>query len=93
MIKNYIKYSLAESGKGTISSTEKCKSITLKYPCENLSTCTPYALSIKPSVYKFECWGSKGRAWTENNSGKGGYTKGTIALTKPIKLYVYIGAR
>ena len=93
MIKNYLRYSLSEPEKGKINSFERHKSITLKYPCENSSICTPYELLLNPAVYKFECWGSKGSAWTNYNPGFGGYTKGTLLITKPTKMYVFIGAQ
>lgn len=84
MIKNYLRYSLSEPDKGTINSIEKYKSLTLKYPCVETTICSPYELFLKPAVYKFECWGSR---------GLGGYTKGTLLVTKPMKMYVYIGAQ
>ena len=93
-IKNYIKYSLKDSSEDAkINSIERKHSIILRYPCTGTSICTPYTLEVKPCVYKLECWGSKGQRYYQiSHPGLGAYTKGTILLTKPTKLYVYIGA-
>ncbi|MCX8074367.1 MAG: glycine-rich protein, partial [Clostridia bacterium] len=39
------------------------------------------------STYIIECWGAQGAS----NGGKGGYTKGSIYLTKDTILYLYVG--
>ena len=90
MIKSYLKYVISEPEKGTVDAIEKYKSITLKYPCTSTSVCSPYEITLRPSVYRFECWGSKGNSYG-GIPGLGGYTKGTLLITKPTKMYVYIG--
>ena len=45
----------------------------------------------KTGVYKLETWGAQGGHRGSNNGGKGGYTSGTIYLTRGDILYVYVG--
>ena len=97
MIKNFVKISLKDSSKGQIKETiQTRKSIVLNYPCSDSSDCTPYILDVSKGVYKFESWGSKGGEWAkdENNKstpGLGGYTAGTLFVSKSTKFFVYIG--
>ena len=96
MIKHFVKTSLQDSSKGTVKETiQTSKSLILKYPCSSSFNCTPYVLKLSAGVYKFECWGSKGEGWEyedkKSNPGLGGYTSGTLYISKPTQFFVYIG--
>ena len=42
--------------------------------------------------FQIECWGAQGGGTASNaRGGYGGYTKGTIQLTKNTKLYIFVG--
>ena len=43
--------------------------------------------------YKIEAWGASGGAASTIAGGSGGYTSGTISLTKGDKLYIYVGEK
>ena len=45
----------------------------------------------KTGVYKLETWGAQGGHRGSNNGGYGGYTSGTVYLTRGDILYVYVG--
>ena len=92
MIKNFVKISLKNSSKGKINETiQTRKSVVLSYPCNNTNDCTPYVLDVSKGVYKFEGWGSKGAEWGTSKPGLGGYTSGTLFVSKPTQFFVYIG--
>ena len=57
------------------------------YGNESLS----YKYEAYPGIYKIECWGGKGRDWSENSGGKGGYVSGYIKFYHFLNLYVYPG--
>ena len=46
----------------------------------------------KTGYYEVELWGAEGYSDNTTLGGKGGYTKGSIYLTKGEKLYVYVGS-
>ena len=93
MIHKLVQYSVLDEDLGSPKVIEKTSSITLKYPCNNVFNCTPYKLVLKPSIYRFECWGSIGSQWeTSSKPGKGAYTRGTIFISKKTEMYAYIGA-
>lgn len=48
----------------------------------------PYA-----GKYKLEVWGAQGGSYNSYNGGKGGYSYGTITLSKGATLYVYVGGQ
>ena len=72
-------------------------SVSLGYPCTNQHECAPYEVKLKPGIYQFECWGSKGSEWKDTEKrliskpGLGGYTYGRITIHKPTTFYIYIG--
>ena len=58
------------------------------------STSNPYYTYTAPAdgTYKLQVWGAQGGYRTSSTyGGKGGYSVGTIKLTKGTKLYVYVG--
>ena len=95
MINHFAQVSLYKDGLGKIvRSKETKKSFVLSYPCDD-NKCTPYVLKLKPSVYKFECWGSSSQEWIADQSksipGFGGYTSGFLYVHHPTTFYVYVG--
>lgn len=44
-------------------------------------------------TYRLEVWGAQGGSSTVYQGGKGGYSVGTISLSKGDKLYVYVGGK
>ena len=52
-----------------------------------------YQTFVAPAVgyYKFECWGAQGAGSAE--SGRGGYTSGTIKLNEGDTFYIYVGGK
>lgn len=52
-----------------------------------------YEVFTAPAVgyYKFECWGAQGTGTA--NTGKGGYTQGTIKLNEGDTFYIYVGGK
>jgi len=62
------------------------------------STSSPYSTYTAPGTgtYKLEVWGANGGSYnttttTDGKGGTGGYSVGTISLTKGEQLYVYVG--
>ena len=51
----------------------------------------------KTGTYKIELWGAQGGSYLANTTdfygGYGAYTSGEIALTKGLKLYIYVGSQ
>ena len=81
---------------GTIARSDETKnSFVLSYPCKSVFNCTPYVLDLKPSTYKFECWGSTSSMWSNavshSTPGYGAYTSGVLHVRRQTKFYVYIG--
>ena len=71
--------------------------LTLQYPCENKTECSPYVLTLKPGRYMFEIWGAQGGGNntgipTQEEGGKGGYSKGKFHLKEEKTFYIYIGS-
>lgn len=51
-------------------------------------------VNLPPGKYKIECWGAQGgycAAGREGLGGKGGYAVGTIVLTSPTMVYIFVG--
>ena len=44
-------------------------------------------------TYTLEVWGGAGGQYNGNNGGNGGYSKGTITLTRNQKLYIVVGGK
>ena len=92
MIRRLIDYSLFHEDSGSLKVIEKPSSLTFKYPCDNPVNCTPYKLILRPSVYKFECWGSIGKQWDNvSKPGKGAYTSGKLFVSEKTEMFIYIG--
>lgn len=47
--------------------------------------------TLKPGTYTIECWGSQGGSYSSYIGGYGGYSKGTITLTKATTVYISVG--
>ena len=47
--------------------------------------------TLAPGRYKLECWGGQGGSYSGCIGGYGGYSKGTITLTKATTVYVSVG--
>lgn len=47
--------------------------------------------TLKPGTYTIECWGGQGGSYSSYIGGYGGYSKGTITLTKVTTVYVSVG--
>ena len=63
----------------------KHRKVIFSYPCESKDDCFPYEITLKPGIYKFECWGAG------DSLVYGSYTSGIITFLNEIKLYLYIG--
>ena len=51
-------------------------------------------IAPKTGSYTLECWGAQGGSYsTSYLGGLGGYSKGTINLTKGTKLFIYVGGQ
>lgn len=53
-------------------------------------------ITLKPGTYTLEAWGASGGNFHYHNqsaTGKGGYSKGTIKLTKTTTLYIGVGGK
>lgn len=50
------------------------------------------SITLRAGTYKLECWGAEG-GYRSNNTyaGKGGYSVGTIIISKPTNIYLYVG--
>lgn len=46
---------------------------------------------LKPGTYTIECWGGQGGTYSGCIGGYGGYSKGTITLTKTTTVYISVG--
>ena len=50
--------------------------------------------TLKPGTYTIECWGAQGGSYSSYYGGAGGYSVGTITLTKnSTDLYIYVGGQ
>ena len=67
--------------------------LTLLYPCESTTVCTPYRLILPKGKYQFEVWGANGGNTDFNKGGIGGYSSGDIILSTPTLIYVTIGGK
>lgn len=47
--------------------------------------------TLAPGTYKLECWGGQGGTYSGCIGGYGGYSKGTITLTKTTTVYISVG--
>lgn len=47
--------------------------------------------TLKPGTYTIECWGGQGGTYGSYIGGYGGYSKGTITLTKATTIYISVG--
>lgn len=47
--------------------------------------------TLKPGTYTLECWGGQGGTYSGCIGGYGGYSKGTITLTKTTTVYISVG--
>lgn len=47
--------------------------------------------TLKPGTYTIECWGGQGGTYSSYIGGYGGYSKGTITLTKVTTVYISVG--
>lgn len=47
--------------------------------------------TLTPGAYKLECWGGQGGTYSGCIGGYGGYSKGTITLTKTTTVYISVG--
>lgn len=47
--------------------------------------------TLKPGTYTIECWGGQGGTCSSYIGGYGGYSKGTITLTKATTVYISVG--
>lgn len=47
--------------------------------------------TLKPGTYTIECWGGQGGTFGSCIGGYGGYSKGTITLTKATTVYISVG--
>ena len=47
--------------------------------------------TLKPGTYTIECWGGQGGTYGSCIGGYGGYSKGTITLTKVTTVYISVG--
>lgn len=47
--------------------------------------------TLAPGTYKLECWGGQGGSYNSYIGGYGGYSKGTITLTKATTVYISVG--
>lgn len=47
--------------------------------------------TLIPGTYKLECWGGQGGSYNSYIGGYGGYSKGTITLTKATTVYISVG--
>ena len=96
MISKFIEISSNNNDDKPVTEQLGQRSLYLSYPCASTTECAPYELKLKPAVYKFECWGAKGQTYygeeLKSTPGLGGYTRGTIYISKDTTLYVFIGA-
>ena len=62
------------------------------YKCEDSSSCSPYYFTFLLGVYQLEVWGAQGGS-ISSQSGKGGYSKGSITIKSKTKAFIHIGGR
>lgn len=61
--------------------------------CDFEYTGTVQSLTFPAGTYKLEVWGAQGGTQSSTSGGRGGYSAGNITLTKPTKLYIYVGGQ
>ena len=69
------------------------KQLTILYPCNSNSICTPIQLILPKGEYQFEVWGANGGDTKLNIGGIGGYSSGRISLLMPTRVYLTIGGK
>ena len=50
-------------------------------------------VTLKAGIYEIEMWGANGGSTQWNSGGKGGYSKGTLTLSAPTQIYIYVAER
>ena len=69
------------------------RTVTLKYPCNDKETCSPYEASFPKGKYRFSVYGAGGGTYKEGYDSPGGFSTGVLLLSETTKLYFYIGAK
>lgn len=49
--------------------------------------------TLSPGTYILECWGAQGGSYQTNYGGYGGYSKGTLIIASPSRIYIYVGGQ
>ena len=49
------------------------------------------SIKLPAGKYRLQCWGAQGGYRSSSSQGKGGYAIGTLTLTRPTNIYVYVG--
>ena len=67
--------------------------LTLLYPCDSTTVCTPFRIILPKGKYQFEVWGANGGNTNLHSGGLGGYSSGYITFSNPALIYVTVGGK
>lgn len=86
------------SGNGYVRITKLTNIIYLTHANNDIMdfnyTGSTQSKTLKPGTYTIECWGGQGGSYSSYYGGAGGYSVGTITLTKnSTDLYIYVGGQ
>lgn len=83
------------SGNGYVRITKLIDAIYLTHANNDIMdfnyTGSTQSKTLKPGTYTIECWGGQGGTYSGCIGGYGGYSKGTITLTKTTTVYISVG--
>lgn len=83
------------SGNGHVKITKLSDVIYLTHAKNDIMdfnyTGSTQSKTLKPGTYTIECWGGQGGTYSGCIGGYGGYSKGTITLTKTTTVYISVG--
>lgn len=83
------------SGNGHVKITKLSDVIYLTHANNDIMdfnyTGSTQSKTLKPGTYTIECWGGQGGTYSGCIGGYGGYSKGTITLTKTTTVYISVG--
>lgn len=86
---------IGHSGNGYVRITKLTDVIYLTHANNDIMdfnyTGSTQSKTLKPGTYTIECWGGQGGTYSGCIGGYGGYSKGTITLTKTTTVYISVG--
>ena len=101
---NFVSYSCDQKINDCSSKVQKIASnkLLFTYPCESLTDCFPYNVTIRKGIYRIDLYGAQGgdaryhnnKTMNANSGGKGAHVSGNLRISDQNQtLYFYIGGK